>query len=155
MMSTTFELLRNGKIVTEWNSDEDIQIHLHIKLLNNYDKYFEITRCKENQILYVPEKDTEEHLREAGVSCSANLTKDEYNGNKMYLQQGGFASYGICYTTEWAYVQSKEVTGEFKKEIEKAKLCADYIDEKLIKECEKELENITALSKASSNWNST
>ena len=155
MMTTTFALLRNGKIVTEWNSDEDIKILLHVKLLNNYPKYFEITRCKENQILYVPKNEIEEHDREYGQTCDDNLDSSEWNGNKMFLKQGGFASYGICYATDGAYVQSKEVTNEFKEEILKAKLCADYTDEELIKQCEEELKNITTLKKSSTDWDQT
>ena len=55
MMTITYEILKDGKQRYEWPSDENTQIHLHIKLLNNYPKYFEITRCKENEIQFVPE----------------------------------------------------------------------------------------------------
>ena len=64
-----------------------------------------------------------------------SLNKDEYNGNKMFLRQGGFASYGSCFSVDGAYVQSKEVTGELKEQIEKAILCADSTDAKVIEAC--------------------
>ena len=151
MMTSTFALLRNGKVVTEWNSDEDIQIHLHVKLLNNYEKFFEITRCKENQILYIAgSKGSNSNVFDD--KCDDNLAQSEWNGNKMFLKQGGFASYGVCFATEGAYVQSKEVTGDFRKQIDRARVCADYTDEKLIKACEEELANITTLKAASSGW---
>ena len=63
MMATTFALLRNDQIVTERNSDGDIQIYIHVKLLNNYQRYFEITRCETNQILLISETLTEDHSR--------------------------------------------------------------------------------------------
>ena len=52
MMTTTYEILNNNnnEQIYEWSSDEAAKIHLHIKLINNYPKYFEITRCQKNQI---------------------------------------------------------------------------------------------------------
>ena len=54
MMITTYEILQDGEQIYDWPSDENAQIHLHIKLLNNYHKYFEITHCIKNKIRFVP-----------------------------------------------------------------------------------------------------
>ena len=145
MMSTTYEILRNGKQIYEWPSDEKAQIHLHIKLLNNYPKYFEITRCKENEIKFVPTKLSENHDRVYSNTSSAQLNDAQIKGDNLFLRQGGYASYGICFSDTKAIVGGKKVEGEFLKQIERAKVCADFTDENMIAECEKELENITTL----------
>ena len=156
MMSTTYEVVRYGQQIYEWPSDENnILIHLHIKLLNNYPKYFEITRCKENQIRYVPSYLQEDHNREYTSTCDKNLNENELNGNKMFLRQGGFASYGICYHDNRAYVSGKKVEGELYDQIGKARLCADYTDVKLIEQCEEELASITTVSRSSKDWDET
>ena len=64
IMTITYEILKDGNQIYEWHSYEDVKIHLHIKLLNNYPKYFEIIRCKENQIKFVPFFLREEYRRE-------------------------------------------------------------------------------------------
>ena len=63
-MTTTYELLKGNEQIYEWPSDENVKIHLHIKLLNNYPKYFEITRCNANRIRYTPFYLDEDHYRE-------------------------------------------------------------------------------------------
>ena len=155
MMTTTFEILRhnnNYQRILEWNSDENVLIHLHIKLLNNYPKYFEITRCKENQIRFVPNSIYESHSREFANTSKVNLTESELNGNNMFLRQGGMASYGVCFSNEKSYVSGNKVEGDLLKQIEKAKLCADYTDAQLIKKCTEELEGIKTISKAPKDW---
>ena len=152
MMSTTYEILRgkDQQQIQEWPSDENVQIHLHIKLLNNYPKYFEITRCKENEIQFVPRYLDENHDREYSNTSSVRLLDNDIkNDLNTFLRQGGFASYGICFSDENAYVGGKKVEGELRTMIERAKVCADYTDENMIAECFKELENITTLHRIS------
>ena len=153
MMTTTYEIIRNDKEqIYEWPSDENVKIHLQIKLLNNYPKYFEITRCKENQIRFVPFKFTEGHSREYANTSNENLTESEFVGNNMFLRQGGMSSYGACFATEGAYVSGQKVEGDLLEQIKKAKLCADYTDANLIAKCEEELSGITTVSRSSTEW---
>ena len=153
MMTTTYEIIRNDdERILEWVSDENVKIHLQIKLLNNYPKYFEITRCKENQIRYAPFKFTEIHEREFANTSKENLTESELNGNNMFLRQGGMASYGACFATDGAYVSGQKVEGELLQKIGKARLCADLTDASLIAKCEEELKSITTVSKSSTEW---
>ena len=152
MMSTTYEILKNGKQIYEWPSDENVQIHLHIKLLNNYPKYFEITRCKENEIKFIPKYLTETHSREFANSSSVKIEDNLIIRNDIFLRQGGFSSYGICYTDERAIVDGKKVIGDLKSQIELATLCADFTDENMISKCAKDLENITTLHKIGRNY---
>ena len=152
IMTTTYEIFQGGKQIYEWPSDERAQIRLHIKLLNNYQKYFEITRCKENQIRFVPRNLEEDHSREYGNKSNANLADSDFiNKQKVFLKEGGFASYGKCFSNTGAKVGGVQVNGELKDKIEKAKLCADSTDQEGIKQCEKDLEDIVTLDKYKGN----
>jgi hypothetical protein len=148
MMTTTYEILQNNKQIYEWPSDENAQIHLHIKLLNNYQKYFEITRCQKNQIRFIPKTLGEFHDRDYSAKSSAHLEDSAFkNSDNLYLREGGYASYGICFSEKGAIVGGKSVTGTFLEEIKQATLCADLTNAQKIKECEEKLENITTLHK--------
>ena len=152
MMTTTYEIVQNGKQIYEWPSDENAKIRLHIKLLNNYPKYFEITRCQENQIRYVPKEVGDDYSRVYSATCDANLSdKDFKYQDKVYLRQGGFASYGVCFLDKGAKVGGVEVKGEFVQQIEKAKLCADKTNADDIAQCAEELKDIITLKKYEGN----
>ena len=118
MMITTYEILQDGKQIYEWPSDENALIHLHVKLLNNYPKYFEITRCEKNQILFVPNSLGEYHDRAYEAKSEFHIEKFE-NKKNLYLRQGGYASYGICFTEKGAIVGGKKVEGDFRNQIER------------------------------------
>ena len=148
MMTTTYEILQNGEQIYEWPSDENAQIHLHIKLLNNYQKYFEITRCVKNQIRFVPKAINEYHNREFSAKFKDQLEDSDFTNSKnVFLRQGGYASYGSCFTEPGAIVGGKKVEGDFLKQIEKAKVCADFTNSEKIQQCEEELKDITTLQR--------
>ena len=133
-------------------SDENIKIHLHIKLLSDFPKYFEITRCKENRIRYTPFYSLEDHYRKYENKSKENLTESELNGDNMFLREGGMASYGVCFENKNAYVSGNKVEGEIFEKIGKAKLCADNTDPTLIRECVNELEDIKTIGRAPKSW---
>ena len=148
MMSTTYEILQDGTQIYEWPSDENAQVHLHVKLLNNYQKYFEITRCKENQIRFVPKELKEYHDRDFSDKCSAQLEDSDFeNKEKVFLRQGGYASYGKCFIEEGSIVGGEKVENDLKTKIERAIVCADLTTPQKIQECEEELKDITTLHK--------
>ena len=151
-MTTTFEIIRKDTQIYEWISDEDVLIHLHIKLLNNYPKYFEITRCKENEIRYVPNSYFESYDRVYANKSTSNLSESEYNTDNMFLRQGGMASYGVCYGKEGAFVSGNEVKGQLLEQIEEARLCADSTDPNEIEKCANKLKDIKTLNKAKSDY---
>jgi hypothetical protein len=153
MMTTTFELLQGNKQIYEWPSDENVRIHLHVKLLNNYPKYFEITRCKENRIRFTPYKVLEFHSREYENKSLDNLTETELNGDNMFLREGGMSSYGVCFQNYDAYVSGNKVDEELYAKIGRARLCADHTDAQSIKQCAIELEDIKTVSRSSQTWN--
>ena len=159
MMSTTYEILNKGKIITEWPSDENVQIHLHIKLLSNFYKYFDIIRCKKNELNYMA--DTFDELiyikRNRVIENKANfeVKKEDYNGNNMYMRQGGYTSYGVCYADPESIVGGEKIGNKYLDQIEKALLCAEKTDQNKIAECIEELNNIPTIKKAPLDYNST
>ena len=151
MMTTTYEILKEGQQIYEWPSDENAQIHLHIKLLNNYEKFFEITSCDKNQIRFVPTSLGESHNLVFDNQCPADLKDADFKIKKnVYIRQGVYASYGSCFTESGSIVGGKKVEGEFLKQIERAKVCAEFTNAQDIKDCEKELEGITTLHRLES-----
>lgn len=58
VMSTTFQLFKTGtdERVMNWYSEDTLDIHVQLKLLNNYPKYFLITTCKDNEIAFFHQK---------------------------------------------------------------------------------------------------
>lgn len=52
-MTTTFELLEpsTGKRSLHWQSDENMIVRAQVKVLNNYEKWFEFTDCQANQVM--------------------------------------------------------------------------------------------------------
>ena len=156
IMTSTYKIIRDNKIIYEWPSDENVKILLKIKLLNNYPKYFEITRCKENKIRFIPQNLFEQHSRVFTSQCYAEIKDSELpNSNNIFLREGGYASYGSCFTGEGSIVGGKKVEGEFLEKIKQATLCADYINEQSIAECAEKLKDITTLHKIDSSFDNT
>ena len=158
MMTATYKIIRKNSIIQEWPSDENVKILLKIKLLNNYPKYFEITRCKENKIRFIPKYLNENHEREYSSECPEEIKDSQIpdtNSNYVFLREGGYASYGSCFTKDGSIVGGKKVEGEFLEQIKKATLCADYTNEESIAKCEEELKDITTLHKIDSSFDKT
>ena len=152
VMSTTYEILRDGKQIMEWPSDENVQIHLHIKLLNNYLKYWEITRCLENSIRFVP-KDMEETFAQVHAErIEEDLKDEELKGDNMFIKQGAYSSYGICYYDERTVVRGKNVTNEVMEKIKYATLCEESRDPTKIEECMQKLKDIPTVNKSPEDW---
>ena len=157
-MTTTFELLNKGRQILEWPSDENVQIHLHIKLLNNYPKYFEITRCKNNELRYIPYTLSEDeeiiHRRHYENKSDLEIKEDEYieGSNAMFIKNGGYSKYGACYAHKDAIVGGKKIGDGYLEDVEKAKLCADEIDPAKIIQCEVELKDIPTIHKCPKDW---
>ena len=86
---------------------------------------------------------TETHSREFANASSVKIEDHLITRNDIFLRQGGFSSYGICYTDERSIVDGKKVVGELKSLIELATLCTDFTDENMVFKCAKDLENIT------------
>ena len=154
MMSTTFEMIQKdskGKVVRllEWPSDEEAQIRIHIKLLNNYQKYFEITRCNENEIDFIPSRVGERHDRIFDNSSITfqNVTKDNITDNQFYLSTGGFAKYANCFLEEGTVISGQKLNDTIREMIINVSLCADSTDEKQIAKCAEQYKDIPTVTK--------
>ena len=151
-MTTTFEILRDGKQIMEWPSDENVQIHLHIKLLNNYLKYWDITRCFENNIRYVPKHLLDNITYIYENETSYELKDEEIKGDNTFLKQANYAAYGICYKDKRTVLKGKNITDEELKKIEKATLCAESRDPEVLKKCIENLKDIPTVNKSPEDW---
>ena len=155
VMTSTFEILRNGKQIMEWPSDENVQIHLHIKLLNNYLKYWDITRCLQNNIRFVPKNYEDIYNGFPQVheeSLEDDLKDEELKGDNMYIKQGSYSSYGICYYDKGTVVRGKNVTNEVMEKIKYATLCEESRDPNKIEECMQKLKDIPTVNKSPEDW---
>ena len=157
VMTTTFEILRNGKQILEWPSDENVQIHLHVKLLNNFLKYFEITRCLDNRIRFVPIDIYEGHpiVYQNRDEFEEGLEDEEITGDNMYLREGGLSSYGICYNDKGTVLRGENITQDVFDKIKNMKLCPSTDNPEKIEECMNELKDIPTVNKSPKDWNMT
>jgi len=127
VMTTTFEVLdKSGKRMLDgWRSNEDVDVHVQMKLLNNYPKWFEVTACKENRVL--------QSCTVEGKSCGkARIydTDDNFvapegeDDGLLYFKRGQNASYGICFSSGTVRMKGIELTSEQKKGVLAMSLCA-------------------------------
>ena len=97
-MTTTFELLDpvTGQRSLDWHSDDPQTVHVQMKLLNNYEKWWVLTTSKQNELIYtagaaypgtdfVTQSDSYSNQIEASVATSAS----------DYLQYGYGNFYGV------------------------------------------------------------
>ena len=152
VMTTTFEILREGKQIYEWPSDENVQIHLHIKLLNNYLKYWDITRCLKNNIRFVPKDIIDSFDRVHMESLEEDLKDEEIKGNNTFIRQGSYSSYGICYYDKGTVVRGENVTDEVLEKIKYATLCEESRDPEKTEECMQKLKGIPTVNKSPEDW---
>ena len=155
VMTTTFELLRNGNQILEWPSDENIQIHLHIKLLNNYLKHWDIIRCYKNNIRYIPNELGEVFLNEQREKIEEELKDEELKGDNMFITQGNYGRYGVCYYDKRTVVRGKNVTNEILEKLKNATICAESRDITEIEQCLEKLKDIPTVNKSPEDWNMT
>ena len=109
-MTTTFEIIRSNKQIYEWPSDENVQIHLHIKLINNYLKYWHIIRCLDNRVRFVPGYKEEFHDLVHENELEENLKDEEIKGDNTFLREGTYARYGMCYYDKKAVIKGENLT---------------------------------------------
>lgn len=133
MLTSTFELLdpETGKRQMGWVSDRPVDVHLHMKVLNNYPKYYDATICKENEKQVLKAK---MHGIKYGIHIFRNFSADD----PMYLINGtapnpffwdvSLGKYGACYEDEGTILQGEVLTAEQRALIHELALC-DYDSE--------------------------
>ncbi|KAH3732381.1 hypothetical protein Pelo_16786 [Pelomyxa schiedti] len=136
VMTTTFELLSpssTGLQFTDWRSDDTVDVRVQMKLLNNYPKYFEITTCKENEVM---------ELCTGGNNCGYSRLFDidfapptdfkvptDTTDDLQYIKIGHNASYGICFRDAEVWLNGTHLTADDRALIQHAAHCANIIDD--------------------------
>jgi len=127
VMTTTYEILdkEGHRMLGGWRSNEEVDVHVQMKLLNNYPKWFEVTACRDNRVL--------QDCTVAGKSCGKSRiydTDDNFvfpQGNDdatMYFKRGQNASYGICLSGGSVTLEGKSLSEEEMQGIMEMSLCA-------------------------------
>jgi len=127
VMTTTFEILdKQGKrMLGGWRSNENVDVHVQMKLLNNYPKWFEITACKENRVL--------QDCTVEGKKCGKARIYDTDNNfvypsgtddGTLYFKRGQNASYGVCFADGTVKLEGETLTREQMDGILAMTLCA-------------------------------
>ncbi|KAJ5079220.1 hypothetical protein M0811_04241 [Anaeramoeba ignava] len=130
IMSTTFELMtKSGERLMEWRTDDEVDVFVKLKLLNNYPKYFEITTCENNRYnQYVKYG----NLRDRHFTPPDPATLYEGGASDVFIRQGHSAKYGDCFNIigQTITLSGKVLTDENKTNIALAQLCSeeDYQD---------------------------
>jgi len=127
VMTTTYEILdKQGKrMLGGWRSNEEVDVHVQMKLLNNYPKWFEVTACRDNRVL----QDCTVSGKKCGITRIYD-TQDNFvfpegtDDGKLYFKRGQNASYGICFADGEVRLEGQQLTDDQKNGILEMTLCA-------------------------------
>ncbi|KAL9649755.1 hypothetical protein ABK040_009570 [Willaertia magna] len=119
MMQTTFEVTKRGTTerILKWNSDDELDVFIKLKLTNNFPKYFSITTCKENELSF--NFDTN------------NIANTSIDTGSSLLYQKNNINYGKCFSSSEESIlnqtrlSSKSITFESRELLENSYLCSE------------------------------
>jgi hypothetical protein len=111
MMSTTYELLDpdTNQRVLQWQSDENLIVHVQLKLKNNYEKWWDITTCSQNGYL---------------LNNGGSLAVDESNTMSQLLSWVHDTSYGQCLQGD-TILEAETLSSQQQADIIAVHLCAE------------------------------
>ena len=118
MMSTTYEIIQEGKRVLEWDSNYPGYIMIHIKFLNNYFKYMNFAICKENQIII-------------GANENDNVTITHSN------------IYGKCYQNTNSFLSGRKIDQTIIGQMDQAMLCGQSDNAQEMIKCTEDIKKLT------------
>ncbi len=149
MMTTTFEMTKTGTTtrVLEWNSMDTLDLRVHIKLLNNYPKYFTITSCKDNAI---PLEKTSPYSM--GMTFDASSLNDavttSYAPNSSFdIDYERWSVYGVCFDEEGTVLKGSLVDATTRSRIATAYLCAETANATKMLECNTQYADLPTVTK--------
>ena len=153
MMSTTFEIFdAEGKErLLEWPADEEAYVHIQVKFLNNFPKFFLSTNCKDNCYPYM--KNSEYTFQNDRVFTKTPYFdviepgEAEYSRNDGYVSFGFSSVYGKCYQKQGAILSGKVLEQSDFDLMDYAMVCGSSEDSAVFEECLKNLENISTLKR--------
>jgi hypothetical protein len=125
MMNTTFEMRdkASGTRQLEWDSDRSAEVLYKIKTLNNYPKYFELTVCKNNELLVNANQVSNLYDKYFVAPDLANLYSGTSSIDNLYLQRGNLATYGVCYQSEGDKASNQVLDEAQRTLIQQAQTC--------------------------------
>ena len=152
MMSTSYELIaKNGKDrLQEWPSDEEAYVHIQMKFLNNFPKFFLSTNCRENVYPYYKTdvfnfKNDRVFTKEPDFEY---ITDEAAMKESDKLVAFGFSSvYGKCYKKEGSILQGQTLQQEDFDLMDKAMTCSESANQEKMKQCLEELKTVKTLTK--------
>ncbi|MCQ2816191.1 MAG: hypothetical protein MJ252_02885 [archaeon] len=158
VMSTTFELVSasTGERLLEWPSDEKAMVHVQLKFLNNYPKFFLSIICPQNGYPFVKQKAYEFKndrifTREAPETTIYPENTTDYKRTDLDISFGFSSVYGNCFKTTDAMLSGSKLNEEDLKKMEYAMTCSASDDAAKIKQCELELSGVKTLSRRPEN----
>ena len=116
MMSTTYEIIQDGKRVLEWGSADPGYVMIHIKFLNNYFKYVNLAICKDNSEIIVTETD--------------NITISHSN------------VYGKCYQSTDSFLSGRKIDNSIISQMTDAMLCPESDNAEQMIECTERIKSL-------------
>ena len=151
VMTTTFEVLdKSGKrMLGGWRSNEDVDVHVQMKLLNNYPKWFEITDCLANRVLQSCTVEGKECGKARIYDTDNNFVAPTGTDNgKQYFKRGQNASYGICFRDTDVILQGQgPLSDGDRAKIQQMTFCAKSFGDK-DRSCEKNAPGLPTLKRA-------
>jgi len=162
MMTTTYELLKpTGERVLNWISDESLDIRVQIKLLNNYPKYFQITTCKDNEVMYFAKNPLSERIFDNPPTTPPfpqQITIVDAPDDTYHIRPGNRAFYGNCFDTGSAtYLSGKLITDYQAELIGTAYICSNKLNQEDSKQCIAKLQGLPTVGRrvgsGTSIWN--
>jgi len=132
VMTTTFEILdHSGNLLTDWRSDDAIDVRVQMKLLNNYPKYFEITTCKANEVMQLCNEGNCEHSRlfDTDFEPPNFVVPTDTTDENQYIKIGHNASYGSCFYDPEVYLSGVHLSDQDRSDIQYAAHCAAILDD--------------------------
>jgi hypothetical protein len=133
MMTSTFGIYKfnSTEVVTNWQSDETVDLLVQLKFISNFPKYFEITKCKENEIAYFNAQPG--YNDRTRISLIANPSYPYYDfqinstdapDDTYHISFGAMGTYGKCFDEQGTVLEGLNVTAEQRATISTAYLCA-------------------------------
>ncbi len=151
MMTTTYELTKAGTTtrVLSWNSDENLDIRVQIKLLNNYPKFFEITTCQNNNVSYFQTAETLFNMSRIydQPPYDFEINSTQAPNNKYHINFGHLSAYGMCFDEEGTILEGGLVDSATRAKISTAYLCASTSDASALLECAKQFADLPTVTK--------
>ncbi len=148
IMTTTFELTKAGATdrVLSWTSDEELDIRVQLKLLNNYPKYFEITTCNNNNVTYFQTRECMfEKLRIFDIpnpKYDFEISSAEAPTDRYHINFGHKSTYGMCFDEDGTVLEGVNVTETQRNQIATAYLCANDPDPAKVITCAAQLSGL-------------